>query len=81
MHQPDNESDEASNKVPNWYVHKNYPEEQILGNKSDGVQTRRRLTQNDEQVNFCLMIEMEPKTWNEANISQKWMNAMEEELQ
>lgn len=28
----------------NWYVQLNHPEEKILGNKSDGMQTRRRLT-------------------------------------
>lgn len=50
-------------------------------NKSDCVQTRRKLSRNNEQVNFCLMTKMEPKTFNEASKSEKWMDEMEEELQ
>lgn len=44
------------------------------------MQTRRILARNNEQVNLHLMIEMEPKTFNEASKSEKWMDAMEEEL-
>lgn len=45
------------------------------------MQTRRILAWNDEQVNLCLMTEVEPKTFNEASKRQEWMDAMEEELQ
>lgn len=65
--QSDNEPKEASKKAPNQYVQMNHLEEKILCNSSDGVQTRRRLAQNDEQVKFYLMTEVEPKTFNEAH--------------
>lgn len=61
-------------------MQKNHLEEQIICNKNEGVQTRRRLARNNEQVNFCLMSEMEPKIYGEAKKSEKWMKAMEEEL-
>lgn len=78
---PENELGEAPNKTPNRYMQKNHPEEKIMGNKNDSLQTRRRLSRNNEQVNLCLMTEMEPKTFKEASKSDKWMDAMEEELQ
>lgn len=73
--------EETTSKNPNRYVQKNHPEEKIIGNKNQGVQTRTRLARNNEQVNFCLMTKMEPRTYVEANTSEKLMNAMQEELQ
>lgn len=64
------QEEEALRKSPNKYVNKNHLEDQIIGNKNDCVQTRRR-TRNNEQVNFFLMTEMEPKTYDEANKSDK----------
>lgn len=62
----DGEQEEAPSKSPNRYVQKNHPEDQIVGNRNEGVQTRKRLAINNEQVNFFLMSEMEPKTYDEA---------------
>lgn len=44
------------------------------------MQTRRK-ERNIEQVNFYLMTKMEPKKYDDASKSEKWIKAMEEELQ
>lgn len=62
--------EEEPSKAPNIYLQKNHPKDQIIGSKNNGVQTRRR-ERNIEQVNFFLMVEMEPKTYDEANKSEK----------
>lgn len=56
-------------------MQKNHLEDQIIDNKNDGVQTRRK-AKNTEQVKFYLMIEMEPKTYDEANESEKWIRLL-----
>lgn len=47
-------------------MQKNRPRDQIIGNKNDGVQTRRK-ARNTEKANLCPMIKMEPETFDEAN--------------
>jgi regulator of extracellular matrix RemA (YlzA/DUF370 family) len=64
-------------KAPSRRVQKNHPESQIIGNKSVGVETRRKLTYESEQAMLSLI---EPKTFAEANKDEDWIKAMNEEL-
>jgi len=50
-------------KVPR-YVTLNHSEDQIIGDKNKGVQTRRRIAQDSNE--YCLISKIEPKTVNEA---------------
>jgi hypothetical protein len=56
---------------------KNHPEELIIGNKSDGVQTRRQLLY---QTKIALLSQIEPSSIKEACKYENWVNAMNEEL-
>jgi hypothetical protein len=53
-------SPRQESKAPSRRVQRDHPESQIIGNKSDGVETRRRLTYESEQTIFSLI---EPKTF------------------
>jgi hypothetical protein len=56
---------------------KNHPEELIIGNKSDGVHTRR---QQLYQIKITLLSHIEPISIKEACKYENWVNAMNEEL-
>lgn len=62
------------------YVQKNHCEHQIVGDKNEGVKTRRRLSKASEHVNICLLSEFEPKIFSDACKDEQWMKNMEEEL-
>lgn len=59
-----------SPKTPR-YVKLNHSESQIIGNKSEGVQTRRN---NAEE--YCLISKIEPKSVIEAYQDEHWLEAM-----
>ena len=68
-------------KTPNRWVQKNHPPEQIIGDRSTGVETRRRKQmQTPEQVHLSLLSIVEPKDVEEAKRDKHWIKAMEEEL-
>ena len=48
------EDAELSSKAPSRYTQKNHPEDQIIGDKSVGVQTRRQLTEQTEEVYLAM---------------------------
>ena len=56
---------------------KNHPEELIIGNKSDGVHTRRQLLY---QTKITLLSHSEPNSIKEACKDENWVNDMNEEL-
>lgn len=65
--------------TPN-YVLKNNSKDQIIGDKSIGILTRRKVTMIEEQVKLCLLSKVERKTVIEACKDECWIKAMEEEL-
>ena len=68
-------------KTPYSRVHKNHPSTQIIGDKSTGVETRRRKQgQTPEHTHLSLMSDIEPKNVEEAKRDECWINEMEEEL-
>jgi len=68
---------QVSPKIPR-YVKMNHSKDQIIGDKSKGVQTKRRIAQDSEE--YCLISKIEPKTVNEACNDGNWTKEMEEEL-
>jgi regulator of extracellular matrix RemA (YlzA/DUF370 family) len=64
-------------RAPSKRVQKNHPESQIIGDKSAGVETRRKLAFDSEQAMLSLI---EPKSVNEAIKSKYWIKSMNEEL-
>ncbi|GKA35244.1 retrovirus-related pol polyprotein from transposon TNT 1-94 [Tanacetum coccineum] len=60
---------------------KDHPLEQVRGNPSKPVQTRRQLATNPEMCMFALTVNIaEPKTIKEAMVDSAWIEAMQEEL-
>ncbi|GJS88985.1 hypothetical protein Tco_0771621 [Tanacetum coccineum] len=58
-----------------------HPLEQVRGNPSKPVQTRRQLATNPEMCMFALTVNIaEPKTIKEAMVDSAWIEAMQEEL-
>ena len=75
---PAEQSTQAVNLPRSWKMVANHPQEQILGETSDPVRTRRSFRQ--EASNMALISEIEPKSINEAVCDSSWVEAMEEEL-
>jgi hypothetical protein len=71
------ESPRRDTKTPSRMTQKNHPEELIIGNKSDGVHTRRQLLY---QTEITLLSHIEPNSIKEACKDENWVNAMNEEL-
>lgn len=59
---------------------KNHHENQIIGVKTEGVQTRRKLVEKSKQVHIATMLEIEPKNFDEEIKKKKWIHSMNEEL-
>lgn len=65
----------APEQVIPRYVRLNHPENQIIGDKNIGVQTRRKIRDRS-----CLISIVEPKTVREALKDDDWLKIMNEEL-
>ncbi|GKE91501.1 retrovirus-related pol polyprotein from transposon TNT 1-94, partial [Tanacetum coccineum] len=60
---------------------KDHPLEQVIGNPSQSVRTRRQLETNDEMCIFALTVsQTEPKNIKEAMADSAWIEAMQKEL-
>nr|GFB24019.1 hypothetical protein [Tanacetum cinerariifolium] len=60
---------------------KDHPLEQVIGNHSQPVRTRRQLESNAEMCMFALIvIQTEPKNIKEAMANSAWIESMQEEL-
>ncbi|GJV91618.1 hypothetical protein Tco_1539431 [Tanacetum coccineum] len=60
---------------------RDHPLEQVRGNPTMLVQTRRRLATNPEMCMFALMVSIvEPKNIKEAMADSAWIEAMQDEL-
>ena len=51
-----------------------------MGDKNVGVQTRRQLTEQTEEVYIAMLSQIEPKKFEEASKDKSWVKAMNEEL-
>ena len=63
-------------KTPSRYTQKNHPEDQIIGDKSVRVQTRRQLAEQTEDVYLARLSQIEPKKFEEARKDKYWVSAM-----
>nr|GEW06346.1 Gag-Pol polyprotein [Tanacetum cinerariifolium] len=60
---------------------KDHPLEQVIGNPSQSVRTRRQLESDGEMCMFALTVsQTEPKNINEAMDDSAWIESMQEEL-
>nr|GFA74877.1 hypothetical protein [Tanacetum cinerariifolium] len=60
---------------------KDHPLEQVIGNPSQSVRTRRQLESDDEMGMFALTVsQTEPKNIKEAMADSAWIESMQEEL-
>nr|GEV64240.1 hypothetical protein [Tanacetum cinerariifolium] len=60
---------------------KDHPLEQVIGNPSQSVRTRRQLELDDEMCMFALTVsQTEPKNIKEAMADSAWIESMQEEL-
>nr|GEU82915.1 hypothetical protein [Tanacetum cinerariifolium] len=60
---------------------KDHPLEQVIGNPSQSVRTRRQLESNSEMCMFALTVSRtEPKNIKEAMVDFAWIESMQEEL-
>nr|GFA81680.1 retrovirus-related Pol polyprotein from transposon TNT 1-94 [Tanacetum cinerariifolium] len=65
----------------NDIVTKDHPLEQVIGNPSQSVRTRRQLESDDEMCMFALTVsQTEPKNIKEAMADSAWIASMQEEL-
>jgi hypothetical protein len=71
------ESPRRDTKTPSRMTQKNHLEELIIGIKSDGVHTRRKLLY---QVEITLLSHIEPISIKEACKYDNWANVMNQEL-
>jgi hypothetical protein len=60
-------------------VQKNHPSYQIIRNKDQGVETRRRF-QSREIEHLTLLSTVEPSNFEEASRDELWIKVMDEEL-
>ena len=57
-------------------IQKDHLESQIMGDKNDGVKTRRKL----QNVEHALLSIVEPNNFTESSKSDEWVKSMNEEL-
>jgi transposase InsO family protein len=75
-HQGTQSNDPSTNELPkDWIYKKGHPQEQIIGDPSEGVKTRRYFIDN-----LALLSSIEPKNIHEALCDYFWILAMQEEL-
>ena len=58
---------------------KKYPQQQFIGDKDVGIETKRRKLENTlEEVNFSLLFAVEPNCFKEVKSNEHWINEIEE---
>jgi len=62
------------------FLQKRHPEEHIIGNIDEGMQTRRRMTSTPKKNDVALLSMIEPETFTQASKDPHWVKAMEEEM-
>ena len=74
------EGTKLNSKGPSRHTQKNHPKDQIIGDKSVGVQTRRQLAEQTKEVYLVMLSQIEPNNFDEAIKEKNWVNDMNEEL-
>jgi hypothetical protein len=75
-----NTSQQKEAKSPLRIIRKNHPENQIIGDINEGVQTRRKLIKDTDQSHVAFLSMIEPTNFEEASKEEDWIRAMNEEL-
>ncbi|GKA47803.1 retrovirus-related pol polyprotein from transposon TNT 1-94 [Tanacetum coccineum] len=71
-------TNQASTQAPTT---KDHPLEQVIGNPSQSIRTRRQLETDGEMCKFALVVsQTEPKNIKEAMADSAWIEAMQEEI-
>jgi hypothetical protein len=73
-------SQQKEAKSPLRIIRKNHPENQIIGDINEGVQTRRKLIKDTKQSHVAFLSMIEPTNFEEARKEEDWIRAMNEEL-
>ena len=76
--EPQNESSETPSKIK--FVQRCHPEEQVIGNIDEGIQTRRRMISTPRKDDVALLSLIEPENFSQASKDPFWIKAMEEEM-
>jgi hypothetical protein len=79
---PTEEEEQVQQVSPNTLskrVQKNHPSDHIIGNKDEGVETRRKIC-SPEQTHLALLSTIEINCFEEASKDEFWNRAMDEEL-
>jgi hypothetical protein len=81
-HEINNQQDfQTPPMTPNRHVQNNHPSEQIIGDRSARVETRRRRQAHTlEQGHFSLLSRVELSNFEEAINDEHWIKVMKEEL-
>ncbi|GJS07580.1 retrovirus-related pol polyprotein from transposon TNT 1-94 [Tanacetum coccineum] len=80
-HAEDNNNDQAQNASHDYRWTRDHPLEQVRGNPTMPVQTRRQLATDPEMCMFALTVSIvEPKNIKEAMADSAWIEAMQDEL-
>eukprot|EP00253_Pinus_taeda_P021501 PITA_21501 len=79
------EEEEEKRELPHTpsmmkYVKRYHLEEKIIGDRDEGVQTRRRITTSPKRKVIAVLSMIEPETFVEASKDPQWVKAMEEEM-
>jgi hypothetical protein len=68
-------------RTPSHRVHKNHPSEHIIGDKNAGIKTKgSKRFHTPDQRHLTLLSIIEACIFEEANIDEYWVKAMEEKL-
>ncbi|GJZ88261.1 gag-pol polyprotein [Tanacetum coccineum] len=71
----------SNDSLLNIFGTKDHPLEQVIGNPSQSIRTRRQLETDGEMCMFALTVSRtEPKNMKEAMADSAWIKAMQEEL-
>jgi len=74
----DNQEQSPQAPPKSWKTIGDHPHDQIIGDTSDGIRTRRSFMNNDG--NMAMISHIEPKNIKEAICEESWIKAMKEEL-
>ncbi|XP_015933939.1 uncharacterized protein LOC107460120 [Arachis duranensis] len=74
------ESASKSTRPREWIFLKNYLQEFVIGDVSQGVKTRSSTRKANEETNIAFLSQMEPQNVKEALDDPSWVKAMEDEL-
>ena len=75
---PQSEPSQTPSKIK--FIQRHHPEEQVIGNIDEGIQTRRRMINTPRKDDVALLSLIEPENFSQASKDRYWIKAMEEEM-